>query len=284
MIELWAFQQLAVAKILNRPHPVINVAPTGSGKTLIASEVIRRSENSLVLFLAHRRELIHQCQAKLHNFGIDAGLILAGEPRDTMRRVQVASVQTLASRCLRRGEELPPAQLVIVDEAHHCPAATYQRILEQYPNAKLVGLTATPCRRDGRGLGGIFKELVECPQIGELIHLGHLVGTKVYAPSVPDLTGVRTRAGDYNEEQLAAAMDRSALVGDIVTHWHRLANRRPTVVFATSVGHSVHIRDEFKKAASRPNTSTAQLPMMSAITSCTGYRLAMSNSSQTAWC
>jgi DNA repair protein RadD len=97
-------------------------------------------------------------------------------------------------------------------------------------------------------LGGIFKELVECPQIGELIHLGHLVGTKVYAPSVPDLTGVRTRAGDYNEEQLAVAMDRSALVGDIVTHWHRLANCRPTVVFATSVGHSVHIRDEFKKS------------------------------------
>jgi superfamily II DNA or RNA helicase len=66
MIELWPFQQLAVAKILNRPHSVINVAPTGSGKTVIASEVIRRSENSLVLFLAHRRELIHQCQAKLH--------------------------------------------------------------------------------------------------------------------------------------------------------------------------------------------------------------------------
>jgi len=86
---------------------------------------------------------------------------------------------------------------------------------------------------------------VETPQVPELIRLGYLVGTKVYAPSTPNLKGVRTRCGDYVETQLAAAMDKAELVGDIVSHWHRLAERRKTVVFATSVAHSIHLRDEF---------------------------------------
>ena len=112
-------------------------------------------------------------------------------------------------------------------------------------------MTATPCRRDGRGLGSLFDCLVETPQIPELIKLGYLVGTKVYAPSTPDLKGVRTQAGDYVESQLAERMDKVKLVGDIVTHWHRLADGRKTVVFASSVGHSVHIRDEFIKSGVR---------------------------------
>ena len=95
------------------------------------------------------------------------------------------------------------------------------------------------------GLGSLFEVLVETPQVEELIKLGHLVGTKVYAPSTPDLKGVRTRQGDYVENELAERMDRAELVGDIVTHWLRLAERRKTVVFATSVAHTVHIRDEF---------------------------------------
>jgi len=109
-------------------------------------------------------------------------------------------------------------------------------------------LTATPCRGDGRGLGGIFETLIECPQVQELIDSRHLVPTRVYAPSIPDLTGVRVQAGDYVETQLAQVMDRPKLVGDVVTHWHRLAEGRRTVVFATGVQHSVHIRDEFIKS------------------------------------
>src|SRR6516165_9649853 len=84
------------------------------------------------------------------------------------------------------------------------------------------------------------------PPVAELIKAGHLVPTRVYAPFRPDLSGVRVERGDYVEKQLAERMDKQQLVGDIVSHWHRLAERRPTVVFATSVGHSVHLRDEFR--------------------------------------
>jgi DNA repair protein RadD len=240
------YQLDSVARIIAAIDPMV-VAPTGSGKTVIVAEVIRQAENKLVLVIAHRRELIKQMGDKLADFGITAGIILAGEPMNQMARVQVASVQTLWSRCMRGNTDLPPADIVVIDEAHHCRARTYRRIVESYPNAKIIGLTATPSRRDGRGLGATFKTMIETPQVEQLIDLGFLVKTRVYAPSTPDLKGIHTRQGDYVESELAERVDRPELVGDIVSHWHRLAERRPTVVFATSVAHSIHLCEEFRK-------------------------------------
>lgn len=163
--------------------------------------------------------------------------------------MQIASVQTLHARAVRSSKiEPPPAALLVVDEAHHARAQTYRAILQQYPSAIVVGLTATPCRGDGRGLGNLFETMVECPQVAELIKGGFLVPSLVYAPSRPDLAGVEVRRGDYVESQLAERVDTRQLVGDIVVHWLRLANRRKTVVFATGVQHSVHIRDQFRVA------------------------------------
>jgi DNA repair protein RadD len=249
---LRAYQEKAVNDLEGHRKPLL-VAPTGSGKTVISSAVIDRAPNSHVLFLAHRRELIFQSQEKLKSFGIQAGVIMAGTPRDTMRRVQVASVQTLHSRSIRGEEDLPPAQMVIVDEAHHCPAWTYKQIIERYPDAQLIGMTATPIRRDGRGLGGLFDALVETPQVEELIKLGHLVGTKVWAPQdkTPNLRGIATQGGDYVVSQLEQRVNTDKLVGDIISHWHRHANRRKTVVFATSVAHSRHLQEEFAKSGVR---------------------------------
>jgi superfamily II DNA or RNA helicase len=93
--------------------------------------------------------------------------------------------------------------------------------------------------------------IIECPQVAELIEQGYLVKTRVYAPVVPDLKGVKVQAGDYVESQLAERMDRPKLVGDIVTHWHKYSERRRTVCFATGVRHSVHLRDEFLKSGVR---------------------------------
>jgi DNA repair protein RadD len=212
LITLRQYQLDSVAGIIAALDPIV-VAPTGSGKTLIVAEVVRQAEHKFVLVLAHRRELIHQMRDKLADFGITAGIILAGEPMNQMHRVQVASVQTLWSRCMHGNTDLPPAEIVVVDEAHHCRARTYRKIVESYPNAMIIGLTATPCRRDGRGLGSTFKTMVETPQIDDLIKLGYLVPTRVFAPSTPNLKGVHTRQGDYVESELAARVDRPELVG-----------------------------------------------------------------------
>jgi superfamily II DNA or RNA helicase len=138
-----------------------------------------------------------------------------------------------------------------IDECHHCPANTYRKIIEAYPNAVLLGTTATPCRGDGRGLGGIFEIIIETPQVAELIQQRYLVATRVYAPVDPDLTGVRTERGDYVEWQLAERMDQARLVGDIVEHWHKFGERRKTVAFAVNVQHSIHIHDEFIRSGVR---------------------------------
>jgi superfamily II DNA or RNA helicase len=144
--------------------------------------------------------------------------------------------------------ELPEADIVIVDECHHCRAQTWQQIISAYPAAKIIGLTATPCRGDGRGLGNVFDVIIETANVADLIRDGYLVSTKVFAPTRPDLTGVRVERGDYVERQLSERMNTDKLVGDVIEHWHKLGQQRKTVVFAVDVAHSVHLRNEFRQS------------------------------------
>ena len=233
-----------------RRRPCV-VAPTGSGKTLIAAELTRRAtgRGERVIFIVQRRELTNQTSQKLHAVGIDHGIVQAGFPARPGARVQICSIQTLHARAMRtRAIDLPPADLLFIDECHHARARTYERLIASYPNPVIIGLTATPCRTDGRGLGNLFETLIECPSVAALTKDGHLVPARVYAPTRPDLTGVKVRLGDYVETQLAERMNTARLVGDIVEHWHRLGEGRRTVVFTVNVAHSVHIRDEFRRS------------------------------------
>jgi superfamily II DNA or RNA helicase len=221
---------------------------TGSGKTVILA-TIAAEESGPILVVAHRRELIEQTSAKLYDAGVDHGIIQAGFSPRPSERVQLASIHTLHARAKRtRKISLPPAALLIFDEAHHVRARTYRWLIESYPGAIILGLTATPCRADGRGLGNVFQGLIEAPSVAELTAAGYLVPAKIYAPVRPDLTNVQVRRGDYVEGQLAERVNTAKLVGDIVEHWHRLGHGRRTVVFAVNVAHSVHIRDEFRRS------------------------------------
>jgi DNA repair protein RadD len=231
---------------------VLVAMATGAGKTVVAAhlidEAVQRGEG--VLFVAHRRELIIQASNKLSDVGVtDHGIIKAGYPTRLSAPVQVASVQTLHARAFRtRKIGLPRFGLVVIDEAHHARARTYQQIVDAFPRSVIIGLTATPCRGDGLGLGNMFQELIEGPEVSELIAAGHLVGTRVFAPFRPDLSGVHTRQGDYVVSELATAMNQLALVGDIVENWFKHGGGRRTVCFAVDVAHSLAIRNEFQKA------------------------------------
>jgi DNA repair protein RadD len=144
---------------------------------VIAAAIIKAlaARRSGVLVLAHRREIIAQTSQKLHAHGVPHGIIQAGITPRPLEDVQVASIQTLWTRAMHTGRmDLPPAELLVIDECHHAPATTYKKIIEAYPNAILLGLTATPCRGDGRGLGGIFDTIIECPQVADLISRGTL--------------------------------------------------------------------------------------------------------------
>ena len=258
MTELRPYQHDVVAEchsvIATGKRRIIIVAPTGAGKTIIANSIIADAvaTGQKILVLAHTREIIKQTSGKLFEGGIDHGIIQAGFMTRPDEAVQVASIQTLWTRAIRMNRmELPPADVLIIDECHHCPAQTYRKIIDAYSQAVLIGLTATPCRGDGRGLGGIFDAIIECPQVAELIEQKYLVRTRVFAPVNPDLQGVEVRVGDYVESQLAERMDRTDLVGDIISTWHRHGERRKTVCFAVNVAHSLHIRDEFIRSGAR---------------------------------
>jgi DNA repair protein RadD len=231
---------------------ILLVAPTGSGKTVIFARLALDavSQGQRVLILVHKRELIGQASRKLHDAGVHCGIVAAGFPARPGERVQVGMIPTLHARAMRsRQMELPRADLVVCDEAHHATAETWRRVIDSYPDATLIGVTATPCRKSGTGLGDLFEALVEADQVEQLIKDKYLVGTTVFGPAGgPDLKGVRSRGGDFIESQLAACVDTAPIVGDVIGHWHRHAKGLRTILFAVNVAHSVHLRDEFNRS------------------------------------
>lgn len=221
--------------------------PTGGGKTIILATIAAQAaaKGRQVLILVHRRELIHQTARKLAWAGLDHGIIAAGHPASN-HAVQVASVQTLVRR-LSRMDWVP--SLVIIDEAHHAAAGSWRQILDHWPNAYRLGVTATPCRLDGRGLSEAFDQLVMGPSAADLVFWRFLSPARIYAPPVvADLSGIRRRAGDYANDQAAAAMDRPTVTGDAIAHYQRLAGGQQAIAFCCNVAHAVSVCDAFKTA------------------------------------
>ena len=227
-------------------------APTGSGKTfmscMLMDGAIKKSKRCM--FIAPRRELIMQTSDHLDEFGVLHGIIMAGQPLTLAAPVQVASKGTLASRTVRRKVmEIGEIDLLVIDECHECMADEYQKIIkkikEKNPKLIIVGLTATPSRGDGRGLGDVYSRIVSSASYSELIEGGFLVPTDVFAPSVPNMTGVTQKDWDTEATQ---KMDRPKLIGNVYSEWRRINDEgRPTVIFASSIKHSVHLKDEFAK-------------------------------------
>ena len=237
--------------IASGSRKILVVIPTGGGKTVIAAQIVKLAAEKLrrSMFLAHRRELIYQSADKLIKFGVDHGILMAGEYPYGAADCQVASIDTLRARCITTDKmPLPYSDIVIVDEAHRSLAPTYITLINHYGEKVVIGLTATPIRGDGKGLGHIYDHMIVGPSIKWMIEHDFLVNPITFAPTIPDLTGVRVKGGDYDPKELERAMDRRSLVGDVVSHWHRLASTRPTIVFASGVKHSIRLRDEFRKA------------------------------------
>lgn len=279
MISLRPYQLSAVEETRVRlragKRRLLFVLPTGGGKTVVASHVVSSAiaRGKHVLFVAHRRELIKQAFCKLIRNGLDprdVGIVMAGTEsklvddiapapetlsdaelwriwarRRPVARVQVASIDTLRNR------NKPPADLLIIDEAHRALSSSYVTLAGLYPSAVLLGLTATPYRADGRGLDELFDDLVVVASPRTLIDDGFLVEPTVWtrpAASLPNLEGVKVRGGDYDAKELDAAVDRDGLVGDIVEHWRKHAAGIRTVAFPCSVKHSKHLVSRFVEA------------------------------------
>jgi superfamily II DNA or RNA helicase len=219
------------------------VSPTGSGKTVlfsyITSQVLKRG--SRVIIIAHRREILDQISATLKRVGVPHGFIQAGKSTST-QPAMVASIQTLA----RRLDTIPAPDLVIIDEAHHSVSKSYVQMFAAWPTAKFIGVTATPERLDGKGLGAMFDRMVMGPSVQWLIDNGFLAQPVYYAPrEVVDLSQVHTIAGDFDRSETEEIVDTPRITGDAVTHYVRFCNRQRAVAFCISVAHAQHVADTF---------------------------------------
>jgi superfamily II DNA or RNA helicase len=227
---------------------------TGAGKTLIFGEITKgaAAKGRRVLIAAHRRELVQQASDKLTWAGVPHGVIAAGLDRDHARQVVVASIQT----AVRRLGALPRFDLLVIDEAHHSRADTWANLFAHQRDARLLGVTATPARLDGKGLGvaagGYFDDLVIGPSTKDLIDAGWLSPARCFVPErTLDFSGVRTVAGDWDPDALAGIVDTAVIAGDAVDHYRRRAEHLPAIAFCVGVDHAENVAAAFRAAGYR---------------------------------
>jgi DNA repair protein RadD len=229
------------AALVEGCNRIVAQAPTGFGKTIVAAHRLRLLQDAgkRAIFVVPALSLIDQSIEKLYAEGVgDVGVMQANHlMTDYARPIQVASVQTLQRR------EVPPADEIIIDEVHRW-YQFYPKLLAdpRFANIPIIGLTATPWTR---GLGKYFGRLIIGSTTRELIDTGYLSPFRAFAPASPDLTGVRTIAGDFHEGDLGEAMNKTVLIADVVTTWLERAAGRPTLCFAVDRAHAKNLQQKF---------------------------------------
>ena len=231
---------------LRRNKRVLMQAPTGAGKTAITVYMMSRAAEAgkTSVMAVHQNELLTQTSKALWAGKLEHGMIASGRTRSYMA-AQVASVQTW----VRRMDQYSEPDLIIIDECHRSAASTYQKILEEYPNAMVIGLTATPSRTDGKGLDGTYQELVQGPTIRQLIDAGYLCDYEIFAPPSPlDLSDVKTKMGDFDKKQLEHEVDKPTITGDAVATYKKHANGKRAAVMCVSIRHAEHVMESYNAA------------------------------------
>jgi DNA repair protein RadD len=225
---------------------VLAVLPTGGGKTVCFSYIAQAAsvKGNRVLILVHRAELLDQASRSLSSMSVQHGLIQAGRSMDLSHTVQVASVQTVA----RRLHLLPRDffQLLVVDEAHHTTAGTWAKVIAHFHAAKLLGVTATPIRGDGRGLGEHYQAMVQGPTAAELTSEGYLAPARVLAPPGFDSAGLRKRMGDFDTKQSEQRV--GTIMGDCLGHYRKHLSGQTAIAFCCSVAHAEAVAALFQSA------------------------------------
>ena len=182
-MELRPYQAKAVEEIREQyrqnKKSTLLVLPTGGGKTIVFSYICKSAidKNKKVLILVHRDSLFKQTSKTLQNFKVNHGLIGAGYIPNYLYKCQIGKIGSMINRLKYFNPDL-----IIVDEAHHAVSPTYKKIIEHYKDASILGVTATPCRTDGTGLGDVFNSIVIGSSIQELTDLGYLVRPRIFVP------------------------------------------------------------------------------------------------------
>ena len=258
MAELRKYQQRAILKlretILAGHRKIVMALPTGAGKSIVFGQIISNAieKGNKVLWLVHRRNLVYQMKDVLENhFEIEAGVIMSGVESNTTLPCQVGTIQTYIRR-LKLSATFDnnffiDADLVLIDEGHRSLSKTYMDTISLYKDKAILACTATPMRADQRGMGEVYSAIVDIAGVQELTDKGYLSPARYFAPTTPDLDGVKIAMGDYVVKQLDAKINKEKLNGDIVDNWLRNGENRKTLVFCINVKHSMAVCEEFQE-------------------------------------
>lgn len=244
MVKLRDYQQAlfdkTTAAFKRGDRKVLVVAPCGAGKSYLFAKMAERSLGE-TLILTHRQELLVQHAELMAENGI--------------KNYRIAMIMTEANRL----GQYPRPNLIIADEAHLSRSRSWQKVIEFY-NTFTVGLTATPCRLDGKPLGDIYDSMVEEISVKELISRKCLAPFKYYAPIEIDTSEVSVRAGDYALNQLEKLMMEKAVYGDVIKNWKEIAGGEKTIAYCVTVKHAEQVAEDFRAAGVSAEAISGETP------------------------
>lgn len=232
--------------------------PTGTGKTIVFCSIvndifnwcIRHSARSHILIIAHRKELIEQASNKLDSRHISHGIIQGSRTQYLNRTVQVASIQTFMAKRTYDKVKRIPFDFIIIDEAHHSMAPSYQNLWEMYPNSKKLGVTATPWRMNHSGFTGLYNKLVLSKPISWFIGQGYLANYDYY--SVASNSDIQRKVnsidkcgadGDFLESELSNLFDVGHIRAELYKSYSQFAKGKKGIIYAIDRRHAANIRD-----------------------------------------
>jgi len=206
----------------------------GGGKSVITAEIAKLTTKNKkrVLFLVHRKELVEQIKKTFFYWGVNMDLC------------HVGMVQTIC----RRLDKLPIPSLIITDENHHSLANSYKKVYEHFKDVKRIGVTATPIRLNGDGLGDVNDKLIIGPTTKWLIENNYLSKYDYYSPSLVDLTGIKINKGEFDTASVEKLMLKKAIFGDVIKHYKHLADGKQSICYCTSIKHSIETATAFNMA------------------------------------
>ena len=242
-----------VNEAFGKHRSVMMQMPTGTGKTVVLASLVKqylyRDADCAVLIVAHRIELIEQTGAFLSHFGIDYGVIAGGKWPTVFKRVMVASVQTLSKNL---DIDLAPS-LVVIDEAHHALAKTYQMLWTAWPEAKFLGLTATPYRMSGEGFTDLFEVLVDSWSVKQFIADGWLSPYDYYSirpdsEEQQEIDSLKKRGadGDFQMKELREKLDVRPSIERLFESFERFAFDKKGIIYAIDIAHAEHIAEFYR--------------------------------------
>lgn len=242
-----------VNEAFGKHRSVMMQMPTGTGKTVVLASLVKQYLNRdavcAVLIVAHRIELIEQTGAFLSHFGIDYGVIAGGKRPTVFKRVMVASVQTLSKKL---DLDFNPS-LVVIDEAHHALAKTYQMLWTAWPEAKFLGLTATPYRMSGDGFTDLFEVLVDSWSVKQFIADGWLSPYDYYSirpdcEEQQEIDSLKKRGadGDFQMKELREKLDVRPSIERLFESFERFAFDKKGIIYAIDIAHAEHIAEFYR--------------------------------------